>query len=174
MTEAPTTTSAGAALRERARTVRLPSRPAEYEARRSLTGLLVPVTELGEVAAVAVWWAGVTRASPAPPPVSPHALVLAGDHGIAVRGVSARSLDWTGRAVSHLGRPQGPLGAAAAALGVSVDVVDVDVAGPTGPTSRAFDTAPALDPETVDNAYERGMARVKAAAGHDVARIHAA
>lgn len=168
MTEAPTTTSAGAALRERARTVRLPSRSAEYEARRRLTRLLVPATELGEAAGVAVWWAGVTRACPAPPPVAPHAMVLAADHGIAERGVSARPLGWTADAVAQLGRPDGPLGAAAAALGVSLDVVDVDVAGPAGPTGRAFDSGPALDPGTVDAGYERGMALTGAAADHDV------
>ncbi len=161
-------TAAGAALRERARTVRLPSRAAEYETRRRLPDLLVPAAELGETAGLAVWWAGVCRHSPAVPPVAVRAVVLAADHGIAVRGVSARPLGWTARAVPRLGSPDGPLGGAAAALGVSLEVVDVDVAGDAGPTSRAFDEAPALTPDLIDAAYDRGIAIVGTAADQDL------
>lgn len=153
-TDPPQTGAAG--LRERARHVRVPSRSAEYDARRRLTSLLLPPGHLGDHADVAVWWCGVAGVCPAPPPASPRVLVLAADHGIAVRGVSALPLGWTAVAAASLAGEAGALSAAGAAVGVPVEVVDVDVAGPRGPVSQPFDVGPAMDEATVDEALDRG------------------
>ncbi len=160
----------GSALRERSRTVRLPSRAAEYDARRRLLDLWVTPGEMGDLAETAVWWSGVAGSSPAPLPKSPHAIVLGGDHGIAVRGVSAHPLGWTAEAVARVGAPDGPVRGTADALGITVEVVAVDVAGPEGPGSRAFDREPALRADQVDAAFGQGISLVAAAtsAGHDV------
>lgn len=168
-TEPPQTGATG--LRERARHVRVPSRSAEYDARRRLTSLLVPPGHFGDHADVAVWWCGVAGVCPAPPPATPRVLVLAADHGIAVRGVSALPLGWTAVAAASLAAETGALSAAGAAVGVPVEVVDVDVAGPRGPVSRPFDVGPAMDEATVDEALDRGRVLAGSVEGHDLLAI---
>jgi|GEM_PF-1073285 nicotinate-nucleotide--dimethylbenzimidazole phosphoribosyltransferase len=163
--EAPPAPTGAAGLRERARQVRVPSRSAEYDARRRLGSLLLPATHLGAHADLAVWWAGVAGACPAPEPDPASVVVLAADHGIAVRGVSALPLGWTAVAAERLAADGGALAGSAAATGVPVSVLPVDVAGPSGPRSHPFDTEPALDGDTVDSAVDRGRALLADLAG---------
>jgi nicotinate-nucleotide--dimethylbenzimidazole phosphoribosyltransferase len=146
-------------LKERSRQVRVPSRSAEYDARRRLTGLLLPPGHLGDHADLAVWWAGVHGACPAPVPGAPRLVVFAADHGIAVRGVSALPLGWTAAAAAWLAEPDGPLSRALPGAGpdAPAEIVDVDVAGPQGPRSRPFDREPALHRDDVDDALDRGL-----------------
>ncbi|MGF1645466.1 MAG: nicotinate-nucleotide--dimethylbenzimidazole phosphoribosyltransferase [Kineosporiaceae bacterium] len=145
-----------AGLRDRSRQVRVPSRSAEYDARRRLGTLLLPAGHLGGHADLAVWWAGVSGASPGPAPDPAVVVVLAADHGVAVRGVSALPLGWTAVAAGGLTADGGALAGAATAAGVPVRVVPVDVAGPQGPLSRPFDAGPALDANALDDAVDRG------------------
>lgn len=152
------------ALRMRSREVRVPSRSAEYDARRRLPSLVLPATHLADHADLAVWWAGVHGACPPEPPSSPLLVVLAADHGVAVRGVSALPLGWTAVAAAMLATTDGPLREAAA--GIPVEVHEVDVAGPSGPRSAPFDTGPALAAEAVDEAVDLGVALAAAAAEH--------
>lgn len=149
-----------AGLRDRSRQVRVPSRSAEYDARRRLGGLLLPAGHLGSHADLAVWWAGVSGACPGPAPDPAAVVVLAADHGIAVRGVSALPLGWTAVAAERLAAEGGALAGAAAAAGVPVRVVAVDVAGPHGPRSQPFDTGPALGPDDLDAAVDHGRSLV--------------
>jgi nicotinate-nucleotide--dimethylbenzimidazole phosphoribosyltransferase len=88
--------------------------------------------------------------------VSPRVVVLAADRDAVVRGVSALPLGWTAVASAASVAEGGALEAAGRAVGVPVEVVDVDVAGPRGPVSQPFDTGPALDEDTVDEALDRG------------------
>ncbi|MGF1663761.1 MAG: nicotinate-nucleotide--dimethylbenzimidazole phosphoribosyltransferase [Kineosporiaceae bacterium] len=154
-----------AGLRDRSRQVRVPSRSAEYDARRRLAGLLLPPGHLGSHADLAVWWAGVSGSCPGPAPDRAAVVVLAADHGIAVRGVSALPLGWTAVAARRLTADDGALAGAAAAAGVPVRVVDVDVAGPAGPRSRPFDTGPALEATGLDDAVDHGRSLLAELAG---------
>jgi nicotinate-nucleotide--dimethylbenzimidazole phosphoribosyltransferase len=145
-----------AGLRDRARQVRVPSRSAEYDARRRLGALFLPAGHLGAHADLGVWWAGVSGACPGPAPDPAAVVVLAADHGIAIRGVSALPLGWTALAAQRLAADGGALAGVAAAVGVPLRVVPVDVAGPGGPRSQPFDAGPALDAADLDAAVDRG------------------
>lgn len=161
-------------LGRRARDVRPPDRTAEHQVRRRLGSLVLPLVQFEELADAGVWWAGVRGLRPAPAPQAPHVLVLAGDHGIAVRGVSALRLGWTAIAARELAGPGGPLTRAGLATGATTRVEPVDVAGPAGPTSRPFDTEAALTPAAVDRAAATGAGLAGTlAADHDLLGLSA-
>ncbi|MGJ9411706.1 nicotinate-nucleotide--dimethylbenzimidazole phosphoribosyltransferase [Aeromicrobium sp. CF4.19] len=54
-----------------------------------LAGLATPAGALGRLGELGVWLAGVQGRVPPAPPHSVHAVVFAGDHGVAAHGVSA-------------------------------------------------------------------------------------
>ena len=132
--------------------VRPTGRAAEQQARQGVEDLLLPSGSLGELQRLAVWWAGVRRDAAAPPPARVRVLVVAGDHGIAVRGVSALPLGHTAVGLRALAGGRSATDAAAAVHDVAVQVVEVDVAGPTGPRSTPFDVGPSMTPEGVADA----------------------
>lgn len=138
--------------------VRPTGRAAEQQARQAVEDLLLPPGSLGDLQRLAVWWAGVRRAGDAPPPGSVRVLVLAGDHGIAVRGVSALPLGHTAVALRALHAGRSATHAAASVHGVGVQVVELDVAGPTGPRSSPFDVGPAMSEELLAGSVSQGAA----------------
>jgi len=136
--------------------VRPTSRAAEQQARQGVDDLLLPGGSLGQLQRLAVWWAGVRRDVDAPPPRSVRVLVVAGDHGIAVRGVSALPLGHTAVGLRSLAGGRSATHAAAAVHDVQVQVAEVDVAGPTGPRSTPFDVGPSMSPELLGDAVTQG------------------
>ncbi|MFC3688104.1 nicotinate-nucleotide--dimethylbenzimidazole phosphoribosyltransferase [Aquipuribacter hungaricus] len=138
--------------------VRPTGRAAEQHARHGVEELLLPTGSLGELQRLAVWWAGVRRDAGAPPPRAVRLLVVVGDHGIAVRGVSALPLGHTAVTLRGLHEGRSAAHAAASAHGVDVQVAEVDVAGPQGPRSQPFDVGPAMDPQLLDDAVAQGAA----------------
>lgn len=112
---------------------------------------------LGGLHPLAVWWTGVRRRCPPGRPDAVSAVVLAADHGIGVRGVSALPLGHTAVAARAVREHASVTDAAAAVTGARVRLVDVDVAGPAGPRSRPFDEDDALTPEQVRSFLADGV-----------------
>lgn len=157
-------------LTEVAGPVRPVDRAAEQRARQALDGLLVPPGSLGDLHPLAVWWCGVRRACPPGRPASVSAVVLAADHGVGVRGVSALPLGHTAVAARAVAEHASATDAAALASGARVRLVDVDVAGPGGPRSLPFDEEDALTADQVLSALRDGVALAdeELAAGTDL------
>lgn len=145
-------------LQALARDVRPTGRAAEQEARAALEGLVLPVGSTGSLQRLALWWAGVRREAQAPPPGRVVALVVAGDHGIAVRGVSASPLGTTAVALRALQEGRSATHAVAEVHGADVRVVEADVAGPTGPRAAPFDLGDAMAEDQVTEHLEQGAA----------------
>jgi nicotinate-nucleotide--dimethylbenzimidazole phosphoribosyltransferase len=159
----PVTTPAD--LQALAADVRPTGRAAEQQARRVVDDLLLPVGALGELTRLAVWWAGVRGDAAAPPPSEVTALVVAGDHGIAVRGVSALPLGHTAVTVRALRDGRSATHAAAAVAGARVRTVEVDVAGPRGPRSAPFDVGDSVDEALLGEAVDLGASLADELAG---------
>lgn len=145
-------------LQALARDVRPTGRAAEQAARQAVDELVLPPGSLGQLQRLALWWAGVRRDAGAAAPASVAALVVAGDHGIAVRGVSASPLGTTAVVLRALQEGRSATHAAAAVHGVDVRVVEADVAGPTGPRAGAFDTGDAMGEDLVEEFVGVGAA----------------
>lgn len=152
-------------LQEIARDVRPTGRAAEQRARQAVEDLMLPVGSTGSMQRLAVWWAGVRRDHEAPPPARVTAVVLAGDHGIAVRGVSALPLGHTAVTLRALADGRSATHAVATGLGVEVRTEEVDVAGPLGPRGRAFDHEDAMDADLLATSLARGVALADELAG---------
>ena len=90
---------------------------------------------LGELEPLAVRL-GLIQGSLNPRIVKPQLLVFAGDHGIAVDGISLAPPGSTARLVQQLVSRQMPLGVFAAANGIELSVVDSGVADPVAPHAR--------------------------------------
>lgn len=157
-------------LQEIARDVRPTGRAAEQRARQAVEDLLLPAGSTGSLQRLAVWWAGVRRDHEAPPPERVTALVVAGDHGIAVRGVSAMPLGHTAVTLRALADGRSATHAVAAGLGVAVRTEEVDVAGPTGPRGLAFDHEDAMGADLLEESLAQGVALADelSGAGHDL------
>ncbi|MGJ7440452.1 nicotinate-nucleotide--dimethylbenzimidazole phosphoribosyltransferase [Aquipuribacter sp. MA13-6] len=148
-----------------------PDAAAAAAAAARLGSLATPPGALGRVGDLAVWWAGVRGLALPPPPQQVHLHVVAGDHGVAVRGVSAFPASVTPLMVGAF--LDG--GAAATVLarrhGVRVRThdlaVDVDWPAGTDPallahkvrrSSGPIDTEDALGPGELDAALAAGRA----------------
>jgi nicotinate-nucleotide--dimethylbenzimidazole phosphoribosyltransferase len=92
--------------------------------------LAVPAGGLGRLAELGVWLAAAQGNCPPRPPARPRVVVIAGDHGIAAAGVSAHPPAMTLRQVAAVREHTAPVGVLATAVGASVRVVDVALAGP--------------------------------------------
>ena len=66
-----------------------PDADARAAAAERVAALATPTGALGRLGDLGVWWAGVQGRVPADPPSAVHAVVFAGDHGVAGHGVSA-------------------------------------------------------------------------------------
>jgi nicotinate-nucleotide--dimethylbenzimidazole phosphoribosyltransferase len=92
--------------------------------------LAVPAGGLGRLAELGVWLAAAQGNCPPRPLARPRVVVIAGDHGIAEAGVSAHPPAMTLRQVAAVREHTAPVGVLATAVGASVRVVDVALAGP--------------------------------------------
>ncbi|MYA74217.1 MAG: nicotinate-nucleotide--dimethylbenzimidazole phosphoribosyltransferase [Acidimicrobiaceae bacterium] len=105
---------------------------------------------------VAVWLAGWQR-SRNPCVERPHAILFAGDHGVAAEGVSAYPSDITAAMVAALAEGKATASVLASQVGASLSVVDVAVGDPTG----NIRTTDALTPQRFDAAARAGIDAVE-------------
>ncbi len=102
-------------------------------ARAHLDGLTKPPGSLGRLEELVIDMAGITG-QPFPPMVQRAIVVAAGDHGVARRGVSAYPSDVTAQMLANFVAGGAAINVLAEAVGASLTVVDVGVAGPVAPT----------------------------------------
>jgi nicotinate-nucleotide--dimethylbenzimidazole phosphoribosyltransferase len=165
-------------------TLPAPDAPAARSARERIDGRAKPPGSLGVAEDLAVWWAGVRGTPDPPPPARPALVVLAGDHGVAARGVSAYPSEITAAMV----RAFVSGGAAASVLARAADVelrvvdvaVDTDWAGVELPAavtagkvrrgSRPLDTEDAITADDLRAALALGsrLADALVDSGHDL------
>ena len=112
----------------------------------------VPGRNLGRLADIGAWVAGVQGASTPAPFAHPRAVIVAARHGVAQRGVSAWEPDAGATLLEQLEAGAGPAHIAARAAGASVRVVD-DFDEVTG----AIDVEPAMTAQQCAAAIARGM-----------------
>ncbi|MFC5379869.1 nicotinate-nucleotide--dimethylbenzimidazole phosphoribosyltransferase [Aquipuribacter nitratireducens] len=160
-----------------------PDAAAAAAARERLASLATPPGALGRLGELAVWWAGV-RGVPVPPaPRRVDLHVVAGDHGVVARGVSAFPAAVTPLMVRAFLDGGAAATVLARQLGVHVHThdlaVDTDWPPGTDPAltahkvrrgSGSIDTDDALTPEETDAALAAGAALADASvdAGADL------
>lgn len=150
-----------------------PDATAAQGARERLAALATPPGALGRVGELAVWWASVRGQPCPPPPAAVHLHVVAGDHGVVERGVSAFPASITPLMVSAFLAGGAVATVLARRLGVTVHTHDlaVDVAWPEGTdpallahkvrrSSGSIDREDALSPTELDAALQAGAAIV--------------
>jgi nicotinate-nucleotide--dimethylbenzimidazole phosphoribosyltransferase len=151
------------------------------EARARQATLTKPPGSLGRLEDLAIWLAGVTG-QPVPRPLSRRAvLVLAADHGVALRGVSAYPREVTAQMVHNFAAGGAAINALAGSVGARVVVADLGVASDLstvqGLRHRAVaqgtaDMAggPAMTPDQARRSVEAGLSLLEdeAAGGLDV------
>lgn len=118
---------------------------------------------LGDLTTAAAWLAGCQGQCPPRLPSRPRIVVFAADHGVAARGVSARTGGTTRDLAAELASGSGPLATAAEAAGAGVRVVDVGLTGGDGEYalghgSEAIDVTDALTEEDTLAAVRAGAA----------------
>lgn len=109
---------------------------------------------------VAAWLAG-WHSSDRPRIEHPHAVLFAGDHGVAAEGVSAYPADVTAAMVAALAAGKATASVLASQVGATLSVVDVAVGDPTG----NIRTTDALTPQRFDAAARAGIDAVEACNG---------
>jgi nicotinate-nucleotide--dimethylbenzimidazole phosphoribosyltransferase len=119
-----------------ATTARIPSGsvpPADGAARAAaqahLARLTKPAGSLGRLEDLAVWYAGVRAAFPAPAIHRPMLAVFAADHGVVVEGVSAYGSQLTAATMANVMSGGAAINAIAGQAGVELMLIDVGVAG---------------------------------------------
>ena len=100
-----------------------------------LDRLTKPVGSLGRLEELATILAGITG-RPAAPVGRPRLVIAAGDHGVTRQGVSAYPSEVTPQMVANFLAGGAAINVLAEAVGASVTVVDVGVAGPIPRTRR--------------------------------------
>ena len=158
-----------------------PNRAAEREARDRLAALAKPTGALGRVEDLAAWLAGCQGISPPRPPSNVRLTVLAGDHGVAARGVSAYPPQVTAAMVHAFAGGTAAAGVLARQHGVALRVLDIavdaDVDSPPGVGaykirhgSGSIDVEDALSDAELESALAAGeaIAREEIAAGADL------
>ena len=141
-------------------------------ARARLAALATPPGALGRLGELAVWWAGARGDAAAGPAEHVVLHVVAGDHGVVGRGVSAYPAAVTPAMVHAMVSGRAAVNALARQHGVSVRTHDlsVDVDWPAGTVgaevtehkvrrgSGSIDTEDALDPADLVRAVAAGRA----------------
>jgi nicotinate-nucleotide--dimethylbenzimidazole phosphoribosyltransferase len=148
-----------------------PDQQAGAKARQRLAALATPPGALGHLGELAVWWASVRGRETPPPPQQVHLHVVAGDHGVVARGVSAFPATVTPLMVGAFLDGGAAATVLARHLGVHVRThdlaVDVDWPAGTDPAllahkvrrgSGSIDTEDALSPAELDAALAAGAA----------------
>ena len=125
--------------------------------------VLRPAGALERLDEVAAWLAAWQRTE-RPAVEDPHAIVFAADHGVAVGGVSAYPAEVTVAMLDALEKGAATASAMAAAIGVTLDVVDAGVGRPTGDLR----VEPAMDAAVFDAAVRLGVEAVRRADGVDL------
>ncbi|WP_336922309.1 nicotinate-nucleotide--dimethylbenzimidazole phosphoribosyltransferase [Aquipuribacter sp. SD81] len=151
------------------RAVPAPDAAAAAAAADRLAALATPPGALGRLGDLAVWWAGVRGRATPPPPRHVHLHVVAGDHGVVARGVSAFPPTVTPLMVRAFLDGRAAATVLARRLGVHVRThdlaVDVDWPDGTDPAltahkvrrgSGSIDTDDALTPAELDAALAAG------------------
>lgn len=126
----------------------------------------VPGRALGRLGAIGAWVAGAQGSSLPRPFARARAVVVAGNHGVAERGVSAWESDVTRAQAADIATGGGPVNAAARMGGAGVRLVEDFLAEPTG----AIDVEPAMSAEACADALQLGadLADEEVDAGTDV------
>ncbi len=148
-----------------------PDAVAARRARERLEALATPPGALGRLGEAAVWWAGVRGTALPPAPQVVHLHVVAGDHGVVARGVSAFPSAVTPLMVRAFLDGGAAATVLARHLGVTVHTHDlaVDVDWPAGTDpglyahkvrrgSGSIDTEDALSQAETDAALAAGAA----------------
>ena len=126
--------------------------------------VLRPTGALARLDEVAAWLAAWQRTE-RPAVDAPHAVVFAADHGVAAAaGVSAYPTEVTVAMLDALEKGAATAAAMTKALGMTLDVVDVGVARPTGDLRLE----PAMDEERFDDAVQAGVDAVARASAADL------
>ena len=120
--------------------------------------LTKPPGSLGRLEEIAIFFAGWQRAE-RPAIRAGRAIVFAGNHGVAARGVSAYPASVTARMVANFAAGGAAINALAAAAGLSLSVVPLDLESPT----TDFTRAPAMDEAGCLAALNAGAAAVAGA-----------
>ena len=136
-----------------------PDAAAEAAARARQDRLTKPRGALGRLEDMAVWLAS-WQAAQHPYLDRAQALVFAGNHGVAARGVSAFPAEVTAQMVANFEAGGAAINQLAEAAGATLDVHALALDRPT----RDFTTEPAMDEAECLNAMARGMAAVDPAA----------
>lgn len=126
-------------------------------ARARQASLTKPAGSLGRLEDIAVFmagWQGRTR----PRAERIRAVVFAGNHGVAARGVSAYPPEVTAQMVANFEAGGAAINALTAACGAALSVVPLDLDRPTGDITRE----PALSEAECLEALDRGAASVPA------------
>jgi len=124
-------------------------------ARARQAQLTKPPGSLGRLEDIACFLAGWQRAA-RPRIDAGHAVVFAGNHGIAARGVSAYPADVTAQMVANFEAGGAAINALSRAAGLSLAVVPLDLAHPTAD----FTVAPAMTEDECLAALDAGAAAV--------------
>ncbi|MDE0066746.1 MAG: nicotinate-nucleotide--dimethylbenzimidazole phosphoribosyltransferase [Acidimicrobiaceae bacterium] len=133
-----------------------PDEAAERAVKNRAAQVLRPSGAFERLDRVAVWLAGWQR-SRSPGVQRPHAILFAGDHGVAAEGVSAYPADITAAMVAALAEGKATASVLASQVGASLSVVDVAVGDPTG----NIRTTDALTPQRFDAAARAGIDAVE-------------
>ena len=149
--------------------VRAPDEDARDAARQRQVHLTKPAGSLGRLEEIAVWCAGVRR-DPVPDLVRPIVIVAAGDHGVALAGVSAYPRAVTAQMVHNFLNGGAAINVLAAQAGADVRVVDagvcVDISDPRLHIAKVragtddISEAPAMSREDAETLIARGVAFV--------------
>jgi nicotinate-nucleotide--dimethylbenzimidazole phosphoribosyltransferase len=164
------------------RTLRPPSADAYDAARERLAGLAKPTGALGRLEDAAAWVAGCQDACPPRPLDRVRAVVLAGDHGVALAGVSAYPREVTGAMVRAMVAGLAGANVLARQHGVALRVLDLAVDDPLDDvpgevcryhlrsSSGSIDREDALDADDTRRALRLGqrLAAEEVAAGADL------
>lgn len=113
----------------------------------------VPGRALGRLGAIGAWVAGVQGVDIPHPFTRARAVVVAGNHGIAERGVSAWQPDAARAQAADIAAGGGPVNAAARMAGAGVRLVEDFLAQPTG----AIDLEAAMSTQAYADALQLGV-----------------
>jgi nicotinate-nucleotide--dimethylbenzimidazole phosphoribosyltransferase len=136
-------------------------------ARERLDTLVKPLGSLGRLEDLGAWLAGAQGTCPPRPLADVHLVVLAGDHGVAARGVSAYPAEVTAAMVRTFVSGQAGVSVLARQHGVHVRVLDLGVDSDDLPaevtqlkvrrSSGSIDREDALSYDEVREAFAVGM-----------------
>jgi nicotinate-nucleotide--dimethylbenzimidazole phosphoribosyltransferase len=143
-----------------------PDAAARAAAADRLDGMTKPPGSLGRIEDLAVTLAGIAGTCPPPLPEPAVVAVFAADHGVHAQGVSPWPQEVTAQMVANFAAGGAAVNAFARAVGATVQVVDVGVAGPLAPLPGVRDRRVADG--TADLAEGPALTRAQAQAGVEV------